>query len=213
MHAASLLLLSTISATPVPENIVLEFTADWCGGCQQMSPIVSALQRKGYPIRTVDADRESQLLQRFGVNLLPTFVLLVDGKEVDRIVGGMSQDELRRLAMRVPKRTKSKPKPAKNAAPKRSLAGSIVEKTKKALTPRIKLPIFGRKKKQEPAHTAPSPIVRAQLGEGSTQWPIDPLRFAARLKLQDDGGISFGSGTVIASEPGRALILTCGHYR
>ncbi len=221
MHTVSLLLLSTISVSAVPDNIVLEFTADSCIHCRQMSPIVSVLQRKGYPIRTVDADREPQLLQRFGVNLLPTFILVVDGKEADRIVGGMSENELRRFAMRVPKRSpsgranvNSKTTGSKNQQPpkpKRSLAGSIVAKTKQALTPRIKLPLFGRAKDRRVAKDDPSAIVRAQLGEEETPRSTDPLECTARLKVQDGNGVSFGSGTIVDSQPGRTLILTCGH--
>ena len=221
MQLASILLLSTISASAVPDNIVLEFTADWCLGCQQISPMVSALQRKGYPIRSVDADREPQLLERFGVKLLPTFVLVVNGKEVDRIVDGISEQKLRQFSLRVPKRSPSRAssvnakvtrtKSEQPSNSKRSLAGSIVAKTKQALTPRIKLPLFGRKQDDPAVSRAIPPIVRAQLGEVQPQRRVDPVRYTARLKVEEESGVNFGSGTIIDSRPGRSLVLTCGH--
>src|SRR6267154_762786 len=58
---------------------VVEFTASWCGPCQQMSPIVSRLERHGYSIRKVDVDSNRDLCRRFNVDRMPTFLVVVDG--------------------------------------------------------------------------------------------------------------------------------------
>ncbi|WP_145358885.1 trypsin-like peptidase domain-containing protein [Alienimonas californiensis] len=39
----------------------------------------------------------------------------------------------------------------------------------------------------------------------------DPMKTVARIQVFDDAGLNYGSGTVIASRPGRAIVLTCGH--
>ena len=45
----------------------------------------------------------------------------------------------------------------------------------------------------------------------STAPSSDPLRTAVRIEVPDAGGVQFGSGTVIASRPGRSVVLSCGH--
>ncbi|MFH5804780.1 trypsin-like peptidase domain-containing protein [Alienimonas sp. DA493] len=39
----------------------------------------------------------------------------------------------------------------------------------------------------------------------------DPMKTVVRIQVFDAQGLNFGSGTVIASRPGRAVVLTCGH--
>ena len=82
----------------LPRNAVLDFSATWCQPCQRMSPIVHKLEQQGLPIHAVDIDRYSQLAQSFNVKLVPTFVLLLDGKEAQRITGPVSEEQLRRMA-------------------------------------------------------------------------------------------------------------------
>ena len=42
--------------------------------------------------------------------------------------------------------------------------------------------------------------------------PFDQLiRASVRLRIEDHSGVSCGSGTIIDSRQGEALILTCGH--
>src|SRR5690606_5295741 len=71
-----------------------EFKADWCAPCRQMSPVVQQLTDAGYPVREIDVEQDRDATQRFGVGPLPCFVLVVDGKEVDRVVGLVSESEL-----------------------------------------------------------------------------------------------------------------------
>ena len=79
------------------ETVLLDFYADWCGPCRQMSPVVERLAAAGYPVRKVNIDHEKELAARFGVRGIPCFVMLADGKEVDRVVGATSSRRLQRM--------------------------------------------------------------------------------------------------------------------
>lgn len=112
----ALLVAAALSASP-EQGIVLEFSATWCGPCQRMSPIVAKLEREGLPIRKVDVDKERELARRYGVQSIPTFVLVVDGKVADRVVGMTTESQIRRLIDRIPKQEAA---PAAPAAPPRT---------------------------------------------------------------------------------------------
>ncbi|MCA9113132.1 MAG: thioredoxin family protein, partial [Planctomycetaceae bacterium] len=88
--------------TGQPRGEVLDFSATWCGPCQQMAPIVSKLERQGYPIRKVDVDTNRALAQKYGISSIPAFVLVVDGKEVTRIVGAVSEQQLVGMLSQIP---------------------------------------------------------------------------------------------------------------
>ena len=77
---------------------VLEFSGPGCLACQRMSPMVEKLKRQGYPIRVLDIRRTPRLARQLGVNLLPTFVLIEQGRAVKKIVGVTSEQRLRSLA-------------------------------------------------------------------------------------------------------------------
>jgi thiol-disulfide isomerase/thioredoxin len=82
-----------------PKVEVLHFTADWCGPCQQMKPMIAKLKKEGKNITTIDIDvKENKAIQQtYNVKSIPTFILVIDGKEKKRIIGLTSESILRRL--------------------------------------------------------------------------------------------------------------------
>ncbi len=81
----------------------LYFTASWCSVCKVMRPIIEQLQKEGYDIKIIDSDKEKKLVKRFRIESLPTTLILQDDKEIDRFVGQISADELRkRLTKKAP---------------------------------------------------------------------------------------------------------------
>lgn len=67
--------------------VLLDFYSTQCGPCRKMEPTIATLESHGAPIRKVDVNREPHIAKQYNVTMLPTFVLTVDGQEIDRIVG------------------------------------------------------------------------------------------------------------------------------
>ncbi len=116
---SAILLTALLGAQPQGE--VLDFSATWCGPCQQMSPLVSRLERQGYPIRKIDFDSNKALARKYGVTSLPTFLLVINGKEVNRIEGMTSEGQLKRMLGQIP----TKPAASKKSSPKNSLLSGM----------------------------------------------------------------------------------------
>lgn len=103
MIPLKLLVASVIGWGGNSDGAVLDFTASWCGPCQQMSPIVSKLERQGYPIHKVDVDANRDLVRKYHVERMPTFILVIDGVEQERITGKVTEDYLKKLCARIPR--------------------------------------------------------------------------------------------------------------
>ena len=62
-----------------------------------MNPTVEALIAAGYPVQRVNVDQNRPLAAKYGVQSIPCFVMVVDGREVDRVVGGTTYSRLERM--------------------------------------------------------------------------------------------------------------------
>lgn len=69
---------------PTPTHQVLAFTADWCQACQQDKPKLADLRRRGVEVVEIDYDARPDLVRKYRVRRLPTYIVLKDGKEVER---------------------------------------------------------------------------------------------------------------------------------
>lgn len=217
-----------------PKGVLLDFTATWCGPCQQMSPLISRLKREGHPIRKVDVDKEPELARRFNVSSIPAFVLVVDGKEAARSVGVIPESNLRRMLARIPAAEPAQPEQSQQRNPvvfasneRRSsqngeapiqLAQNQKQPEKKSRG--FNLPFFGKNKKEDDSVPVEEPVIRAQFGdapqdqfaEAAPQEEIINWRASTvRIRVKDKKGMDLGSGTVIHSAVGRTLIMTCSH--
>jgi thioredoxin 1 len=73
---------------------VLYFTAEWCNPCQRTRPIAEELRKDGViDFIFVDADTEIELLEKFGIKSIPTYILLEDGREIKRMNGAKTRQE------------------------------------------------------------------------------------------------------------------------
>lgn len=69
---------------PTPTHQVYAFTADWCQACQQDKPKLADLRRRGVEVVEIDYDARPDLVRKYQVRRLPTYIVLKDGEEVER---------------------------------------------------------------------------------------------------------------------------------
>ena len=73
------------------ELILVDFFATWCGPCKMLSPI---LDTKDIPKMKIDVDKFPDIARDFGIMSIPTLIIFKKGKEVDRHIGFLSNQEL-----------------------------------------------------------------------------------------------------------------------
>jgi thioredoxin 1 len=73
---------------------VFYFTADWCGPCKMVRPIVEELKSEGFFIQIIDVDTEIELAQKFKIKSIPTFILFEDQNEINTIIGAQTKQSL-----------------------------------------------------------------------------------------------------------------------
>ena len=81
----------------VSEGIVLvDFSANWCGPCKMLSPILEDFDSKNDDLKVikVDVDEQPDLAGMFNVMSIPTLVLFKNGKMVGSKLGFMTEDML-----------------------------------------------------------------------------------------------------------------------
>ena len=80
-----------------PGVVLLEFYSQTCPHCARMAPIVSrTAERFAGRVRVYQLNvlGNTRAVSRYGIHGVPTFVLLVDRDEVDRIIGEVPEAAL-----------------------------------------------------------------------------------------------------------------------
>ncbi|MEU9097283.1 thioredoxin [Streptomyces sp. NPDC048361] len=79
--------------------VLVEFTADWCGPCRQLAPVLSALaveEADRLKIVQLDVDRNPETTAKYGVLSMPTLMVFRAGEPVKAMVGARPKRRLAR---------------------------------------------------------------------------------------------------------------------
>lgn len=82
--------------SPLP--VLVDFWAPWCGPCRIVAPILDRLARDyagRLRIAKVNVDQNSHYAGVYGVQGIPTLLLVQNGVVVDRLVGALPEPQLR----------------------------------------------------------------------------------------------------------------------
>ncbi|MEU8708124.1 thioredoxin [Streptomyces sp. NPDC048565] len=77
--------------------VLVEFTADWCGPCRQLAPVLSAIageESDRIKIVQIDVDHNPGVTSRYAVLSMPTLMVFQDGGPVKSMVGARPKRRL-----------------------------------------------------------------------------------------------------------------------
>ncbi|MGI5480541.1 thioredoxin [Streptomyces lavendofoliae] len=77
--------------------VLVEFTADWCGPCRQLAPVLSAVAEEEagrLKVVRIDADTNPGTVTRYGVLSMPTLLVFRAGEPVRSMVGARPKRRL-----------------------------------------------------------------------------------------------------------------------
>ena len=203
-------------AEPLPEVVLLDFTASYCGPCQEMVPAIQSMEKDGFPIRKVDTTRNPSIVKQFDVQSIPAFILLVNGQEKKRIVGKCSGEQLRRIMIEEHNKLRAQRRSAEEVTPSLPDPQPVAQKQRpgglQGLFAMIRNGFGGRTQNTGFLH----PTFRAQSPEPlpAESDAEDAMAATIRVRVTKQGNKEkedVGTGSVIHSMPETSTILTCAH--
>lgn len=69
--------------------VLIDFWAEWCGPCRMLAPTVDAIanERTDIKVGKINVDDEPELAVSFGIDSIPTLIIVKQGEVVGKLVG------------------------------------------------------------------------------------------------------------------------------
>ncbi|MGW0772789.1 thioredoxin family protein [Streptomyces sp. NPDC002835] len=78
-------------------SVLVEFTADWCGPCRRLAPVLSAVAKQEaarLKVLQIDADTNPETVARYGVPSMPILLVFDAGEPMKSLVGARPKRRL-----------------------------------------------------------------------------------------------------------------------
>jgi thioredoxin 1 len=82
------------------QPVLVDFWAEWCGPCRQMTPTIDALASEysgRVKVGKLNVDHNNQTAARYQVRGIPTLLLFKGGKVVEQMVGARSKADVQKV--------------------------------------------------------------------------------------------------------------------
>ncbi len=76
--------------------VLLDFFATWCGPCRMIAPFIEEIadEHPEYVVAKIDVDEAPGLAQAFGIESIPTLVVLKNGQVANTAVGARPKEAI-----------------------------------------------------------------------------------------------------------------------
>ena len=78
--------------------VLVDFYATWCRPCQFLTPLLAQIAQEydgAFLLAKIDGDKNSRLIQSFGISAFPTVALFKNGEAVESFTGGRLEHSIR----------------------------------------------------------------------------------------------------------------------
>jgi thiol-disulfide isomerase/thioredoxin len=176
----------------VGDCVALEFVVPGCPHCRTMDQTSEEAVQQGWAVRRIDVTTDPYSAQRWRIHSTPTTLLIREGREVDRILGPVGYDELLSRMMTASRRV----------APK---AGIVATSASFSLQP-----IRQNASSIQSASSIPDPFSN-RLAEQTIDPRERAFKATVRIRVDEPNSQGVGTGTIVDTNQGEALVITCGH--
>lgn len=98
IHVTDQAFEKTVLESSLP--VIVDFWAPWCGPCKMVAPVLDKIAKEyagKLLVAKVNTDEHSEWAMKYGVQGIPTMLLISGGKIVNRQVGALPEPMLREI--------------------------------------------------------------------------------------------------------------------
>jgi thioredoxin 1 len=98
IHVTDAAFEQTVLESSLP--VIVDFWAPWCGPCKMVAPILDKIAEEyagKLVVAKVNTDENAEWAMKYGVQGIPTMLLVFEGKIVNRQVGALPEPMLREI--------------------------------------------------------------------------------------------------------------------
>ena len=208
------------SGEPLGDCVGIFFYKSGSRECETTWPAVEEAIRSGWAIRTSNVEQESDLAKRMQIRSFPTLLLLRNGREVDRVLGTTSLRDIehRMTAASSPdslnhnRATSSEPQlkvRGQSQGVSIPMASQVIPASHQQAIPNVTSQTNNTFGPNASMALASSQVMPSRAVDNRP--PSDPSGATVRIRVDEPSHEAIGTGTIIDTYNGEALVLTCGH--